>query len=80
MNIFEGSRRVAKVAGAFWIGAVITIAFWDGAFDGSGHYDFQRFIVNLLSGPVVILAFTVATGWIVRGFMGIPQGKDSKPT
>lgn len=78
MNIFEGSRRIAKVAGAFWIGAVITIAFLDGAFDGSGRYDFQRFIVHLLSGPVVIWAFTVATGWIVRGFMGIPRGQDRR--
>ena len=79
MNIFEGSRRVAKVAGAFWIGGVITIAFIDGAFSGSGHYELSRFMVNLISGPLVILAFTVATGWIVRGFMGIPRGLDRRP-
>lgn len=78
MNIFEGSRRIAKVTAAFWAGAVIVIAFLDGAFDGSGRYDFQQFIVNLISGPLVILAFTVATGWIVRGFMGIPRGLDQK--
>ena len=79
MNIFEGSRRIAKVASAFWAGAVMVIAFFDGPFYGSGRYDFQRFIVYLISGPLVILAFTVATGWIVRGFMGIPRGHDQKP-
>lgn len=75
MNIFEGSRRIAKVAAAFWAGAVIVIAF----LDGYDSFELSRFIVNLISGPLVILAFTVATGWIVRGFMGIPRGLDQKP-
>jgi len=74
MNIFEGSRRIAKAAGALWLGAVITIAF----LDGYDHFQFSRFIVNLISGPLAILAFTVATGWIVRGFMGIPRGQDQR--
>jgi hypothetical protein len=29
-------------------------------------------------GLCVLLVFTLATGWIVRGFMGIPQGLDKK--
>jgi hypothetical protein len=78
MNIFEGSRRIAKVAAAFWAGAVIVKAFFDGAFDG--RYDLwseiSRFLPTLITGPLVILAFTIATGWIVRGFLGIPSGKD----
>ncbi len=75
MNIFEGSRRIAKVAAAFWAGAVMTIA----VIDGYDRFELSRFITNLISGSVVILAFTFATGWIVRGFMGIPRGHDQKP-
>jgi hypothetical protein len=78
MNIFEGSRRIAKVAAALWAGSVIVIAFLDGAFDGSGRYNVQQFIVNLISGPFIILVLTVAIGWIVRGFMGIPRGRDQR--
>ena len=31
-----------------------------------------------VSGLVILLAFTWTTGWIVRGFMGIPRGQDHK--
>lgn len=74
MNIFEGSRRIAKVGAAFWACAVIVIA----VFDGYDRFKLLKFIVNLISGPLVILAFTIATGWIVRGFMGIPRGQDRR--
>jgi hypothetical protein len=30
-------------------------------------------------GLCVLWVFTLATGWIVRGFMGIPDGLDKKP-
>jgi hypothetical protein len=32
----------------------------------------------MLSGLVALLVFSIATGWIVRGFLGIPKGMDSK--
>ena len=31
-----------------------------------------------ISGLLFLLAFTWATGWVVRGFMGIPRGQDHK--
>lgn len=33
----------------------------------------------LLGGLAAGWAFVAATGWIVRGFMGIPRGKDMRP-
>jgi hypothetical protein len=30
-------------------------------------------------GLAVLFAFTWATGWVVRGFLGIPRGQDYKP-
>jgi hypothetical protein len=33
----------------------------------------------MMLGLCALWVFTLATGWIVRGFMGIPQGSDQKP-
>ena len=35
-------------------------------------------LLTAIATLVAFWAFTWAVGWIVRGFMGIPQGKDSK--
>jgi len=35
-------------------------------------------LLGMLAGIAAFWAFTWAVGWVVRGFMGIPQGKDSK--
>lgn len=34
----------------------------------------------LFGGWLVLWIFASVTGWIVRGFMGIPMGRDAKPT
>ena len=34
--------------------------------------------LGAVSGLLFLLAFTWTTGWIVRGFMGIPKGQDHK--
>ena len=35
-------------------------------------------LLGMLASLATFWAFTWAVGWIVRGFIGIPQGKDSK--
>ncbi len=71
---------MAKLVGGLWIlGTVI------GAFTGGfNHYpennfDVKEFFIYLITPPLFILGFTFTVGWIVRGFRGIPMGKDSKP-
>lgn len=42
----------------------------------------QRFkvvVAFLFGGLIALWIFTAVVGWIVRGFLGIPRGKDLKP-
>lgn len=41
--------------------------------------DIRDATLGLLGGLATLWAFTWATGWIVRGFMGIPRGQDRRP-
>ena len=72
INIFEGARRIIKLATALWVAGWIVAAFirpmreWP---DGVG--------IAVL-GLVFIFGFSWATGWIVRGFLGVPSGQDHK--
>ncbi len=77
MNIFEGSRRLAKLAAGLWTGGFVAGAFL-GGFDLSIKSELNEFFIALVGGLVFIGCFTFATGWIVRGFMGIPRGMDQK--
>jgi hypothetical protein len=77
MYIFEGSRRIAKVAAAFWAGGFVAGAFL-GGFDLTNKSDLKEFFIAIVVGLVFIGCFTVATGWIVRRFMGIPRGLDRR--
>lgn len=36
-------------------------------------------LAAMLGGLIALWIFLLATGWIVRGFMGIPRGSDRKP-
>ena len=69
MNIFEGGRRIAKAVAAISIAAGIF------GFDGLPLWERAQ---NLAIWLLVVGAFTWTTGWIVRGFMGIPRGQDQK--
>ncbi len=40
--------------------------------------DVKDLMLMLFGGLLCIYAFTFAVGWVVRGFMGIPRGSDSK--
>jgi hypothetical protein len=80
MNIFEGARRVAMLVGALWIAFVIILIFdepW-----GSNWADWLKggigVLVMLLGGLVSLYLLSLVTGWITRGFLGIPRGKDSR--
>ena len=53
--------------------AYITRLGWLNTAKSAGMY-----LLGMLASLATFWAFTWAVGWIVRGFMGIPQGKDSK--
>ena len=77
MNIFEGSRRVAKLSAGLWLVGFVVGAFL-GGFDLSIKSEIKEFCLALFGGLAFIGCFTVATGWVVRGFMSIPKGRDHK--
>jgi hypothetical protein len=73
MNIFEGSRRIAKVIAGVW--AIGTASSFQNEIK---LLVFTPFFKVLLGGLAFIWVFTWVVGWIVRGFRGIPRGQDSK--
>ncbi len=56
-------------------GDYISRARWTQALKSAGMH-----LLGMLASLATFWAFTWAVGWIVRGFIGIPHGKDSKPT
>lgn len=74
MNIFEGSRRIAKAIAGIWL-----VGMALGAINGAFSNDIYRSAMIGLGGLAFIWVFTWVVGWIVRGFRGIPRGQDSKP-
>ena len=80
INMFEGARRFSKLVIAIWVIFFIGIFIYILVDDPSlkGFYLLIVFVSTLFGGPLFILAFTWAVGWIVRGFMGIPRGQDKK--
>lgn len=84
LNIFEGGRRIAKLTAVLWIfiGGWQTIEDWRRADYLPIEDQFLRLAIGLLVvgvGLAFLWALTWALGWIVRGFLGIPQGQDQKP-
>lgn len=72
MNMFEGGRRISYV--------LIAIGVATSAIRAADSLAFDVEDAQLLGGWIAfVLAFRFSVGWIVRGFMGIPHGKDSKP-
>jgi len=71
-NIFEGSRRIARLVEGVWLVCV-----------GGGTYlasvPFGAALLFAIGGLMVISVLQVAIGWTVRGFMGIPRGHDHRP-
>lgn len=45
----------------------------------SWYSTYGRGLAIMMSGLGALLLITLAMGWVVRGFLGIPRGMDSKP-
>jgi hypothetical protein len=72
VNIFEGARRAGKVFLALVIGiGVITLVF------GNGN---DRLTVIAITASIAAGAYGAfwAIGWVMRGLLGIPAGRDFK--
>jgi hypothetical protein len=83
INMFEGARRIAKLVAVVWIlvSGWLAIEDWQRAVENMPtSLQYLRFVslVWILIGLGALWAFTWATGWIVRGFMGIPRGSDNR--
>ena len=71
-NIFEGSRRIARLLEAIWLVCVGGVAY-------VASVPFGAALLFAIGGLIVVSALQIAIGWIVRGFMGIPRGHDHRP-
>lgn len=71
MGILPFESNCLRVGVALHIGT--GGARWTQALKSAGMH-----LLGMLASLATFWAFTWAVGWIVRGFMGIPQGKDSK--
>ena len=76
INVFEGARRIAKLAGTLLIFVVVVVL----VINWSDQDTVKLALIFLFAGLASLWALTWATGWIVRGFMGIPRGKDHRPS
>jgi hypothetical protein len=70
-NIFEGFRRIGYAI----IAILVLVCLYD-FFTNSLSNFYQA--INLATAPIGFYVFMKITGWIVRGFFGIPMGKDFK--
>jgi hypothetical protein len=71
INIFEGSRRIARLLEAVWLVCVVGATYLASVPFGSA-------LLFAIGGLTVISVLQIAIGWIVRGFMGIPRGHDHR--
>jgi hypothetical protein len=76
INVFEGGRRIVKLATALSMALFLAFVFF-----GRGPYitAFHEGAPWLVGGLVFLWVLSWTTGWIVRGFLGIPMGQDRKP-
>jgi hypothetical protein len=70
-NIFEGSRRIARLLEAVWLVCVVGATYL-------ASVPFGFALLFAIGGLTVISVLQIAIGWIVRGFMGIPRGHDHR--
>lgn len=69
-NVFEGARRLGYFILALFAIAPIYVLF-------SGEKTLWH-VMSAAMFPLGFYFFMLVTGWIVRGFFGIPMGKDFK--
>ena len=73
MNIFEGSRRIAIFL------AILGLSIGIGDLIKNSHHRTWDDIAVIPAALFGYWCFVVIVGWIVRGFLGIPNGTDKKP-
>lgn len=83
INAFEGGRRIAKLLAVVWIfySGWMAIDDWQRAVGNMpAELQYLRFVglIWMPIGLASLWAFTWIIGWIMRGFMGVPRGKDRK--
>lgn len=70
MNIFEGSRRITTILAWSWAIFMLFVCHLDGsAVNG---------VIPALIGIIIIYGLSKLIGYIVRGFLGIPKGWDTR--
>ena len=74
MNIFEGARRIVHCCAG--LGVFFYVALWWSSVTAAS--EFFRYSPYLVASLLGWYAFAWGLGWIVRGFMGIPLGKDER--
>ena len=77
-NIFERGRRASKISIGLWlfIAAIFFFSLYaESSPNTSGWYSMFG---TIFVPPIIIWGFTCATGYIVRGFLSIPRGRDNK--
>lgn len=79
INIFEGGRRIAKLFAVLCVvGGLVLVG------DGITKEDLSLGEVLgiaflwCLASLGFLWGFTWTAGWVARGFMGIPRGRDSR--
>ena len=73
-NMFEGGRRVALSIKVLW--AVLSVAAIIRYTPPNSVARFSEQAIGLAVGWVVLTLGFAGIGWVVRGFLGIPRGKD----
>ena len=76
MNIFEGARRIVRLLSWIWVVFAILTGLYIYYHNPAVRFSFGFLIV--LTGPIFLYVFSYTIGNIVRGFMGIPKGKDGR--
>ena len=80
MNIFKGGRRASKIAIGLWLivcaVVILSVLFTKGISETAD--DWYSMFGAIFVPLIIIWGFTCATGYIVRGFLSIPRGRDKK--
>jgi len=84
INLFEGSRRIGMLFGALWVVGCTVFAFTGGpsaiGHDQAALQGHVKTVLAVLFGGLAFgWVFMAVTGWVVRGFLGVPRGADERP-
>ncbi len=76
MNIFEGSRRIVGAIQIAIVTGTALICGYDIIVSGRFVSSDSEVVLLAIAWIIGFEVFSFVTGWVVRGFMGIPFGKD----